>query len=301
MFAHDRVQEAANALLGEDRAQVLHLQAGRNLKASFDAGDMGNEHIEEYIYHYNHAAELITDAEARLELAGLNIMLGKRLKSNTAYKAAEKLFAQAIDFLPEEPFKTNYSLAIDLFTEYGEILFLNLKYEEGEKQFDTVVRHSKSPLDSAKVYVRQINHHASHRNQDKSMKMARYALEMLGIKLPKRALKISIVIELLIVKFLLKKTNPEDILNFPVTEDPLVMAQMEVLNSASVPAYLDYPEFFPILIFKRLRISITKGNCVVSPTAYASYATILCSLGDLDRGYYYGKSAIALMEKLGSF
>ena len=191
-------------------------------------------------------------------------------------------------------------MAIDLLTEYGEALFLNLKYEEGEKQFDTVITHSKSPLDSAKVYVKQINHHASHHNTEKAMKIALHALETLGVKLPKRFLKIAVFAAILKVKGLLKNKKPEDILGFPISEDPLALARMDLLSAAALPAYMSYPDYYPIIISRRFKIMVSSGIDSKSPTSYMGYALILCSLGDAETGYSYGRAALALMEKLGA-
>jgi len=297
-FSHDRVQQAARALLDNSAARALHLQAGRNISAALEARNPADKQIEEYIHHYNAAIDLITDVSQRQELAQLNVMLGKRLKSHAAYQSAEKAFAQAIAFLPPKPFETDYHLSIDLFTEYGEVLFLNLKYEEGEKQFATVLRHSQSPLDSAKVYVKQITHHAAHHHLEQAMGIALHALEMLDVKLPKRFLKIAAIADLLRVKSLLKNKKPEDILHFPVTDDLLVLAQLDVLFAAAVPAYMAYHDYFSLVVFKAMRTVITKGNCRVSPLAYIGYALILCNLGDVDSAYSYGRAALALMEKL---
>ncbi len=298
MFAHDKVRLAARALLDDGEIRVLCLKAGRNIRAALDARGEADEHIEDYIHHYNAAADLITDPGRRLELARLNATLGKRLKGNAAYHAAEGSFARAIAFLPPKPFETHRDMAVDLFTEYGETLFLNLKYEEGERRFNAVLSHTRSPLDRAKVYVKQIDHHASHHHPEKSMNIALRALETLGVKLPVRWLKASAVAELLKVKWLLRNKKPEDVLDLPTTENPRVLAQMDVLAAATVPAYLSQPDYWPILILKMVRISITEGSCPMSPFAYIGYAVILCGLGDATAGYAHGRAALALMEKL---
>ncbi|MCP4157566.1 MAG: AAA family ATPase [bacterium] len=298
MFAHDRVQQAARSLLDEKTARALHLQAGQNIMAAFQAGSSAVGNIEEFLYHYNAAADLITNKDRRWELAKLNILQGKRLKSNAAYQAAENSFAQAIALMPEEPFETEYKLAINLYTEYGEILFLNLKYEEGEKQFDTVITHSKSPQDSAKVYIKQIAHYGAHDNPKKSMKIALHALETLGIKLHKKMLKIMGIVDLLMVKRLLKNKKPGDILDFPVTKDPLVLIQMEVLAAATASAYTTYPQYFLTVVSHMLRLSVKSGNSPLSPFAYETYALIQCHLGNAETGEAYGKIALELMEKL---
>ncbi len=300
LFSHDRVQQAARALLDDDKARALHLKAAKNTREALDAQGLAHEAIEKYIYHYNAAAELVTDVKQRLELAKLNTMLGKRLKGNAAYQAAEISFNQAVSFLPPQPFGSNYKMAIDLFIEYGETLFLNLKYEEGEKHFKTVITHSKSPLDSARVYVKQISHYAANNNLDISMKIALDALKTLGANLPKRLLKLSVIADLLRTKNLLKNKAPEDVLDFPTTEDPLVLAQMDVLSAAAAPAYIGYPDYYPIIIFKMMGITIANGACDMSSFAYVNYAVVLCSLGEADAGYSYGRAALALLEKLGA-
>ena len=88
LFAHDRVQQAALAMLADEKIRILHLQAGQNIRAVLDVQGLADERIDEYIQHYNNAEDLIKDVNQRLELAKLNITLGKRLKSNI------------IDFMP---------------------------------------------------------------------------------------------------------------------------------------------------------------------------------------------------------
>ncbi len=297
LFAHDRVQQAALALLDEAKTLGLHLEIGRNIRRALDV-QAADERIEEYLHHFNAACDLVTDADQRLELARLNAVLGRRLKSNAAYQAAENSLAQAIAFLPPKPFETQYDLAVDTYTEYGETLFLNLKHGEAEQQFNSVIAHSNSPLDSARIYRKQIDHHAARGNIVKAMEIALYALEILGVKLPKRLLKVALAVDLLRVKSLLKNSGPDQVLDFPVTDDPLVLAQMDVLSAAASTAYIGYPDYFPILVLKMMRISITKGNCGISSYSYATYGMVLLNLGDVDNGYSYGKAALALMEKL---
>ncbi len=125
MFAHDRVQQAARLLLADDEARALHLQAGKRIKDALVTQGAADEHIEQYVHHLNAAAELIIDETERTELAYQNAALGKRLKSNAAPRAAEAHFARAVSLLPPGPFDADHDKVMDLYTEYGETLFLN--------------------------------------------------------------------------------------------------------------------------------------------------------------------------------
>ncbi|MCP4679148.1 MAG: AAA family ATPase [Deltaproteobacteria bacterium] len=300
LFAHDRIQQAARTMLDDKTASILHLQAGRNIKAALDARGLTNTHIEEFISHYNSAADLISDVNERCELAKINTMMGKQLKSKAAYQSAEKFFTKAVYFLSSDPFDTDYDLAIDLYTELGETLLLNLKYEDGEQQFEKVIINSRSPLDSARVYVRQMYHHSANTDFKKSMRIVFQASDALGMKLPKRMLKTRAYLDRLKVKRAMRKINLKDVLDFPLTDDPLVLAQMNVL-SAAIPttgnAYLNYHD---IIISRMMNISLSEGNCSASVVGYMWYAEMLCRHNEAEAGYYCGKIALSLLEKLNA-
>ncbi len=295
-FAHDRVQQAARSMLDDNRARALHLLAGQKISAVLEDQGLADERIEEYVHHYNAAADLITDENQRLKLVELNVELGKWLKSNAAYQAAENAFVQAVVFLPQDPFESNYQLAVDLFTEYGEVLFLNLKYEEGEKQFNNVISHSKSPLVRANIYKKQIDHYASHNEPVMAMQIATGAFEDLGISWPNNFLKIVTKIESWHIRSLLKQKQFSSILDLPKMEDQLALAQIEVLAATFIPAYFSYPDYWPIIALKMMRISMEHGNCDISLFGYMLYAVMLCNSGRVDEGYCLGKNTLKLFE-----
>lgn len=106
------------------------------------------------------------------------------------------------------------------------------------------------------------------------------------------------ITKLMRMKCLLNKYSPDEILNFSITHDALSLAQMEILSAATVPAYIGYPDYFPLIVFELMNISLTKGNCYMSPYGYMVYGLILCNIGEAKKGYKYGKMALKLMEKL---
>ena len=91
-FAHDRVQEAAYSLIPEERRAEAHLRIGRLLLARTPE-DEREEAIFEIVGQLNRGAELIASQEQRDELAGLNLIAGKRAKSSAAYASALAYFA----------------------------------------------------------------------------------------------------------------------------------------------------------------------------------------------------------------
>src|SRR6266702_3893175 len=83
-FLHDRVQEAAYALIVEDERVMAHRRIGRLLAARTPP-----EHLEENIFdivnQFDRCAALISTEREREQVATFNLMAGKRAKAATAY------------------------------------------------------------------------------------------------------------------------------------------------------------------------------------------------------------------------
>ena len=86
-FVHDRVQEAAYALIPEASRAEAHLRIGRLLAAQTPA-EKREEAIFEIVNQLNRGVALITSQDEREQLAELNLMAGQRAKASTAYASA---------------------------------------------------------------------------------------------------------------------------------------------------------------------------------------------------------------------
>src|SRR5229473_7084475 len=87
VFLHDRVQEAAYALIPEGERAAAHLRIGRVL-ALLAAPEEIEEKIFEIVNQLDRGAALITAWDEREQLVELNLIAGKRAKASTAYASA---------------------------------------------------------------------------------------------------------------------------------------------------------------------------------------------------------------------
>ena len=79
-FVHDRVQEAAYALIPEKSRAEAHLTIGR-LLAAHTPPEKRDEAIFEIVNQLNRGAPLMTSQDEREQLAELNLAAGKRAKA----------------------------------------------------------------------------------------------------------------------------------------------------------------------------------------------------------------------------
>ena len=296
-FAHDKVLQAVRGQIGAEKFSSLNLKFGKIIKANLVMKGQQNEYIEAYIDYFNSAHALIDDENDKAELHRLNVSLGQRLKSNAAYQAAENYYQHAILFLPDNAYiQGNDSLAF-LLMEYGEILFLNHEYDKGEAQFAKAIKLTTHPKIKAKIYSKQILHYGYQSESEKAIKIARNALQELDIQIPEKYIKFHLYKGLIKIFLLLKGKPPEAILDMLQTDNPKVVAQMELLSAASGVAYISYPQIWPLMILKMVEITVVNGLTSRSPQGLISFAILLCNLGFIELGYSIGKRALDLIER----
>ena len=56
-----------------------------------------------------------------MQLAGLNLMAGRKAKQATAYESAFRYFSIGIDLLGDNAWEEQYRLTLDLYTEAAEV------------------------------------------------------------------------------------------------------------------------------------------------------------------------------------
>jgi serine/threonine protein kinase len=138
-FVHDRVQEAAYALIADERRAALHLRIGRQLLARTPP-EKREKVVFEIVNQLNRGAALITSRDEREQLAKLNLLAGKRAKHSTAYTAALKYLVDGARQLVEQCWEQQYELALALNLLRAECEFLTGALAAAEERLATLSR-----------------------------------------------------------------------------------------------------------------------------------------------------------------
>src|ERR1700753_2663838 len=112
-FLHDRVQEAAYALIPEDERAAAHLQIGRALASQATSEEL-HENIFEIVNQLDRGAALIHSREERERVAELNLIAGKRAKTSTAYASALNYLIAGRALLAKDSWEQRYDLTFPL-------------------------------------------------------------------------------------------------------------------------------------------------------------------------------------------
>ncbi|MBD2463489.1 AAA family ATPase [Oscillatoria sp. FACHB-1407] len=296
-FLHDRVQQAAYALIDEPQKQVVHLQIGRNLLGKM-LPECLSEQLFEVVDHLNHGIELVTEQSERDEIARLNLMAGRKAKGAIAYTIAQKYLTTGRKCLSDSSWKTNYDLALELHVETTEIAYLCGEFEQVEYWSEIVLQEAKTFLDSIKIYEVKIQADMAQRQPLKAIGTALQVLQQLGIRFPEQPSQSDVQLELSAITDLLSEKPIEDLINLPEMTEPETLGAMQILSSITIAARFAAPTLLPLLVSKQVNLSIRHGNTLTSPFAYATFGLVLCGVGkNIESGYQFGQLALRLLSQ----
>lgn len=281
-FSHDRIQQAAYSLIEDSERKKIHLEIGRAMIVHFS-----KEKLEELIFditnHWNYGIELLQSENEKHFLAELNLIAGKKAKDSSAYKPAYEYLKNAIYLLNEEAWEKDYDFTLSIYSEILQAAFLKGDLEETRRMIDVLLEKGNTTLDKMIAFEIEMQYHIAKGNQQAALDAGLRVVRLLNIPMATSALQVE---------------NINSLLLLPKMTDPEKKAAMEIMDSIITPAWSLNPDLFQQITFTMVNLSIEYGNSASSCVGYAFYGGLLCSeLGDIDRGYQFGKLAIDLLDK----
>ncbi|WP_341531685.1 AAA family ATPase (plasmid) [Nostoc sp. UHCC 0302] len=294
-FLHDRIQQAAYALIDENQKQILHLQIGRNLWQQ--AGETLSENIFEIVDHLNLSLELVIEPAEREAMAQLNLMAARKAKAATAFSAALKYLTTGIELFRSDSWQDQYDLALALHSEATEAAYLCGNFDEMEKWATVVLQQAKTILDKVKVYEVKIQSCVAQSQQLEAIKIGLQVLEQLGISLVELPTQLDIKRRLKETTAALMQRNIEELVKLPSMTDAYKLAAMRISSSIGSATYQVASVLLPLIACEQVNLSIKYGNSPFSSFAYAAYGLILAGVAnDIESAYQFGQLALSLVE-----
>ncbi|MBD2527606.1 hybrid sensor histidine kinase/response regulator [Nostoc sp. FACHB-133] len=296
-FLHDRVQQAAYALVEESQNQAIHLQIGSLLLYNTKPETLLDK-IFKIADHLNIGIKLVTEQEKRDKIAKLNLMAGQKALAATAYDAAKIYLTTAIELLPLNSWQRQYEITLALHESAAEAAYLCGHFNEMEKWATVVLQQAKTILDKVKAYEVKIQTCMAQSQPLKAINTALQVLQQLGISFPERPSQSDMYLELDIITSLLSEKPISDLIHLPQMTGADKLAAMRILLSITIAAQIAAPDLVPLLASKQVNLSIQYGNAFVSPCAYATFGLILCGMvRNIESGYQFGQLALRLLSQ----
>ncbi|OLP18868.1 hypothetical protein BST81_08090 [Leptolyngbya sp. 'hensonii'] len=299
-FGHDRIQQAAYALIPAKDQADRHLQIGRSLLNRLADTDL-DDRLFDLVEHLNHGLVGVVDAEERERFAGLNLRAGQKAIGASAYKAAMTYLDRGISLLSSNSWDSHYELSLSLHNEAVKAAFLSAEFEHMENWATIVMAKAKTALDRVQVSAIRIEAYGSQNRLLEAISSGLDILAQLGIQFPEAPEPVDFIQALAQIETLITDTQPSELINLPAMQDPTALAALQLLVKLGPASFVSSLKLSPLITLKQVELSILYGNAPLSAVAYSSYGLILCGLvGDLDKGYDFGQVAIGLISQSDS-
>ena len=297
-FGHDRIQQAAYALIDQENKKAVHLQIGRELWQNTKL-EVLLEKIFEIVDHLNLGVELVTQKEERHKIAKLNLIAAQKAKTATAYVAAFQYLQLGQKLLSTDSWQSEYDLTLSLYEEAAEVAYLCGDFEQMEQLAQVVQNRAKTVPEQVKVYDVKIQAAGAQGNFKEAIKIGMQMLKLLGVILPEQPSQLDIQQGLEETALLYAGQEMEQLINLPEMTEPEPQAAIYILSSISAAAYIAAPELMLLIVLSMVNLSIKYGHSNSSAFSYAAYGLILCGVvQDIELGYKFGKLGLTLVEQL---
>jgi predicted ATPase/signal transduction histidine kinase len=299
VFLHDRIQEAAFALIPESERAEVHLSIGRALLASL-AADGVAENLFEVANQLNRGAELLVDHNEKVRVAAIDLRAGRKAKASAAYASARGYFAAGIGLLEENDWSSQYELTFSLWLERAECELLCGNSEKAGQLIEQLSPRAASKVDEAAVYCLKVQLQIMKSEYQQAVTTALTCLRGFDIDMPAHPTEEQVQSDYEALWQTLNGRPIESLIDLPLMSDPELQAAMRMLSALIPCAYFTDQRLFHLQIFRMVTISLQHGASMHSATGYVYFGIALgTAFHRYADGYRFAKLACDLLDKHG--
>ncbi|NER95151.1 MAG: AAA family ATPase, partial [Symploca sp. SIO1B1] len=298
-FLHDRVQQAAYALIPEDEKKSVHLQVGYFLLENTQENEL-EENIFDIVNQLNEGSELITEQLAKDNLGRLNFKAGKKAKTSIAYQTALNYLEKCLELSSENSWQEDYQSTLEIHLIILELLYLNNEFKRIEDFAEGIIKEVKNIIDLVEVDRIKILYYFAIFDSELAIDTALKILLKLGIDISNKPIDVYEKVEeqQKYIKLLFQDKKIEDLVNLPLITDKYKLAAIEILHQMLSPTMTTNFSLFVQVVLTLLNLCLQYGNYPQAPVTYGKYGLLLCgTLKDIDYAYKFGELSISLLNQ----
>jgi PAS domain S-box-containing protein len=298
-FFHDRVQEAAYALIPTEGRAELHLQIARLLVAETVQESVA-EKIYDLVNQLNLGSALIFEWPEKVRAAELNFVAGRKAKASTAYAAASTYLAAGIAVLSDDGWQRSYDLTLNLFLERAECEILNSNLEQAAGLVEVLLIKARSKIDNAEICRLRIMLRLRQGNYAPAVRTALECLRTFGVDLPDSPTPEQMRAEYEEMRHALGERPIESLVDLPMMDDPEMQAVMKLFSGLGNLAYHADLDLYQMISCCMVKLSCRHGTSEFSAIGYGAVAIVLGpAFHRFADGEAFARLAVAVAERYG--
>ena len=299
-FLHDRVRQAAYALIPADERPARHAAIGQRLLVRARAQGNLHETLFDVVSHLNLGAELLSPDD-QAELAALNLTAARRAKATAAYDTALALLAAGISQLGPEARRRRRALGFHLHAEQAECEYLGGSFDRALARLEQLEPFAEGAEQQLQLVDLRVILHTSMGNTRGALQAGRAGLAAAGLVIPDddAACRDAVAEELARIEAHLRRVPLASLVDAPRVADPVVRGVLKLLADMLAPANMTHPDLYALINTRQISLSIEHGHTDISAYTYVVYgyflATVLRQYAQADE---FGRFALRLNDHL---
>jgi predicted ATPase len=303
-FAHNCFQEAAYGLIPLEERSLFHVEIGRRLWRSMDSDDNLEANLYTILSQFSKGKHLLKRDKECLRLASLCLQAGQKAAKASAFRAAVSYLELGIYVLMEKAddklgWKQAYHLTLSLYNAAAEMNLVTSQYERSEQLVKEILLHARSPLDRVQANGTLISIFGTISKQQEAIDVGLKVLEELGESLPKRRLKMHILIELSTVKRMLRGKSDEQLMRLEPLTDTTQHSCLQIMYLIYLHCILIRPELGALVGLRSLKVTLQYGLSPFSISTFAIYGMVCLEMKDVDAAHRFGQLSLKLLDMYG--
>lgn len=299
-FAHDRIQEAAYALIPQAKRAGLHLAIGRKLLQKLGAEEI-EQALFEVLYQFSHSGESMMSPDEQRRLLLLNNEAGRRAKASAAFSSARQYFARAIGMLGDDAWQSEYPLTLRLFLDCAECEYVDGQSDRAMERLEKALAQAVNYPDRVRAASLRSRILFTQGALNEAIDFCLGILAQRGISFPRdqEDLRQFVAVKDQEMRYLMADRKISELADLPLACDAEAIASISLIADLITSAYSIKPELAQPLMLQGIVLALNYGNTPDICALYSNYGLMLAGqLDDIERGYDYSEMSLRLNERL---
>jgi predicted ATPase/two-component sensor histidine kinase len=298
-FLHDRVQEAAYALIPADERAAAHLRIGRMFAANATAEDI-EQNIFEIVNQYDRATDLIDESAERTRVAQYNLIAGRQAKTSSAYASATTYLSLGSALLGDQSWETHYPVKFALESSLAECEFLTGNTESAKQRLADLSLRATSLPDRAAVAWLRVTLFTALDQSDRAVQICLDYLRGVGIDWDPHPTREQARGEYERLLSQIGDSPIASLIDLPLLTDRDRRATLDVLTAVLPPAFFSDENLVCLVLCRMANLSLAHGNSDASSIGYTYLGMVAGPVfGDYEAGFQFGRLGLALVDERG--
>lgn len=259
-FVHDRVQQAAYALLKDEQARVdAHHAFAQVFDRRVDTG--GNAELFAMLYHALRSLPRLTTEDERLHMAERCVRGGQAAKEGSAYADAVTFLRTGKELLGDAGWQAHFALVFEIHLGLAEAEWLAGQTDVGEALFQLCLERAPDRSTRGRVATVWVQLLPLAGRFTEAIDLGLNILEEFGWSFPKKPDEFQPFLAAQLARIVptVMAASSEELVAWPKCTDPDALTAGVLLCRVALAIVLGRPEWFPIFCFAMLEHSLRHG------------------------------------------